>query len=204
MILKLSAAIIEQIKKLSNMKRLSLNDLTEDLRHYFIWSANALMPTNPQAADKFLKTHKTIIHKTAQRLLTQTDCRSTTIYRGIILREPATEIKPHAMMQYLSFSTDRKIAEHFANVNGFGSDFFDVSKQLGEHGYVIEYTPKIEEILFHYSLLDVLPYAELFNQIGVDGQREVNGLREQKEVMILQPEFPLSLNKYFKTEKETR
>jgi len=172
------------------MKR-QLNEITGDLRTFFNWSANALLPLYPGAADKLLDLHKPTIQRIAAQLLTGIYTPAT-IYRGIILREPAKQIDPQPSMQYLSFSTERRIAEHFADVNGFGSDILDVAQQLGTHGYLIEYTPQPEEILFHFALLDILPYAEAFYKIGLNGNKEINGLRQQREVMILQPKTPLT------------
>lgn len=174
--------------------KISLADIHQDsdLKIYFNWTCNALMPIFPGAADKYLNIHKSTVTKMAQQFLSELNYKAEAIFRGIILRQPATCIMPEPNMQYLSFSTDRKVAENFANVDGFGSDIIDVRKQLGTYGYVIEYTPAREEILFHYELLDMLPYVEAFNLIGVKGEKDVDGLRKQKEIMIHQPATPFT------------
>lgn len=175
----------------------SFDEITGDLRHYFNWSINALLPRYPGAADNLLTVYGSQIKKAARDLLWVVDYKPGTLYRGIIMRQPITEVTPAPSMKYLSFSIDKTVAEHFADVNGFGSDIIDVATQLGEHGYVIEYTPQPEEVLFHYSLLDLLPYSEAFYMLGIDGLREVQGLKQQKEVMILQPASPLKNIKKF-------
>jgi len=180
-----------------HFKKLSLQDVNGDLMTYFNWSANALMPMNPSATDRYLKENQSAILKVAQKLLKAINYCPSIIYRGIILRHPVDSIVPNEQLQYLSFSTERLVAEHFANINGFGSDLLDVSLQLGTHGYVIEYTPTFSEVLFHYELLSLLPYSEAFSLLKMDGNREVEGLKKQKEVMILQPTLPFTkITKY--------
>jgi hypothetical protein len=171
-------------------KKLTLREVKGDLKTYFNWSANALCPVNPGAADRFLKENQTAILTTAQKLLKLVRYVPGLIYRGILLKQPVNEIVPHERLEYLSFSTDRSVAEHFADINGFGSEVMDLAARLGNHGYIIEYTPNISEVLFHHHLLSVLPYAEAFSQLGMDGTSEVEGLKSQKEVTILQPELP--------------
>lgn len=173
-------------------KKLTLREMEGDYRTYFNWSANVLMPIRPGAADIFLKENKATILKVSQKLLKQVNYVPAPIYRGIILRQPVDAIKPHKNFQYLSFSTDHSIAEHFANVNGFGSEIMNVSIQLGNYGYIIEYEPKITEILFHHYFLSLLPYDEAYSLLGMKGASEVESLKLQKEVTILQPSEPFT------------
>lgn len=177
--------------------KIHLSELTGDLKTYFNWSANALMPFHPGAADRFLTKYKDIVVKMARELIEPLNYTPAIIYRGVILRTPVTEIAPDIKMQYLSFSTDKNIAEHFADINGFGSEIVNLSQQLGDYGYVIEYMPAPEEILFHYELLSILPYAEAFTCMGMNGENEINGLLKQKEIMIQQPQQSLKNIKPF-------
>ncbi len=173
-------------------KKLTLQDMKGDLKIYFNWSANALVPINPGAADVYLKENQPTILKVALILLGWINYTPNLIYRGVILRYPANTVLPKEHLQYLSFSTERSVAEYFADVNGFGSDLINVADQLGEHGYVIEYTPKLTEILFHYEFLSILPYEEAFALLGMAGRFEVDELRKQKEIIILQPGEPFN------------
>lgn len=172
---------------------LSVIKADEEMKVYFNWTCNALLPIYSGAADRYFEIYRETIIKVSRQLLRQCNCSPQTVYRGIILRQPAKFISPHPTMKYLSFSEDIKIAKHFANVHGFGSDIVDVEKYLGKYGYVIEYTPTEKEILFHHNLLYILPYAEAFQIIGINGRREVDGLKKQMEVMIEQPQTPLPL-----------
>ncbi len=169
-----------------------LRELRGDFITYFNWSANVLAPINPCAADKFLKENRDSIIKVAKKLMDWIGYVPGTAYRGIILRESVNAIVPHKNLEYLSFSTERRVAEYFADINGFGSDIVDVTAQLGWYGYVIEYKPVIDEILFHYDLLEILPYAEAFSLLGMKGHSEVEGLKKQKEIVILQPTVPFT------------
>lgn len=182
--------------------KISIADIrgNESLKIYFNWTANALMPTIPGAADRYMNIHRQTIIKMAQHFLTELNYFPQTIYRGIILRDPVKEIAPIRGMKYLSFSTDINIARHFADVDGFGSDIVNVAEQLGTYGYVIEHNPQPAEILFHHALLDILPYAEAFTLIGMNGNKEVSGLKTQKEVMIEQPITPFRNFKPFNNE----
>lgn len=173
-------------------QKLSLNDINGDLKIYFNWSANALMPLREGAIDNYLKENLSTIQKVARKVLKQVNYTPSVIYRGVILKQSVAAIEPDKFRQYLSFSTDRLVAEHFANINGFGSDVMDIALRLGKHGYVIEYLPKPHEILFHYRLLSILPYAEAFTLLNMNGQLEVEGLKKQKEIMILQPDKPFT------------
>lgn len=165
---------------------------------YFNFAANALLPVYSGAADALLAIKKPEIIEVAQSLLDKIDYSPATIYRGIILKEGGlTTLAPSKPMQYLSFTTKLNVAEHFANCNGFGSDLFDVTKQLGEYGYIIEYTPERQEILFHYDFLSLLPFAEAFSLMGLDGAAEIEGLKKQHEVMIVQPDAPLVVRPFF-------
>lgn len=166
--------------------------MTGDLKTYFTWSANALMPISPGAADVYLELHRSTICATAQQLLRIIDFKPSPIYRGIILKQPVTSVAPHPRLKYLSFSTDWLVAAHFADINGFGSTVMNIAIQLGEYGYIIEYTPQIPEVLFHHKFLSILPYADGFSCLGMDGTFEVEHLKQQREIMILQPAKPFS------------
>ena len=173
--------------------KFGIRDINGDIKTYFNWSANALMPINSHAADGFLIENKATIVSVAQKLLRMVNFTPSEIFRGLVLKNEVREIKPHKNFQYLSFTTDLKVAEHFADpVSGFGTQIVDIKSRLGEHGYVVTYTPKIQEVLFHYRFLSILPYDMGFTFAGMNGRDEVESLKLQKEVMILQPDEPFT------------
>ncbi|MDF2190493.1 hypothetical protein [Paraflavitalea sp. CAU 1676] len=173
-------------------KEISLKELHGELAIYFNWSANALVPIFPGASDLYLKNNFETIHKVGQSLMRSINYLPGTIYRGIILKDPVATINPHKKLMHLSFSTEKSVAIHFADTNGFGAGIMDVATRLGTYGYVIEYWPKISEILFHYDFMSILPYAESFSLLGMDGILEVNSLMRQREIIILQPSNPFT------------
>jgi hypothetical protein len=167
--------------------------MTSDFKIYFNWSANALMPVNSGAADGYLSENKNAILRVAKHLLQQIGYEPHTIYRGLLMKDEVSVIPPREGMQYCSFSESYDVALHFADPDGFGAIVLDNRKMLGEHGYLIEYTPQLSEVLFHYSFLSILPYDEAFTQIlNLDGATEVEGLKEQKEIIIQQPALPFT------------
>jgi len=169
--------------------KLSIADIkaNRDLSIYFNWTANALMPVIVGAAYRYFALHRETIVRMANRFLNPVEDCPEIIYRGVIFKTPTTRIEPHPAMKYLSFTTCKEVAEHFASVDGFGSDVINVSQQLGTFGYIIEHKPKPTEILFHFKLLDIFPYMEAFNAMGLNGQKDVDGLKWQREIMIEQP-----------------
>lgn len=162
---------------------------------YFSWSIKALVPYSPGLADKVLEVEasKAEICKTAAELLELINYTPDTIYRGIVMEAPQATIVPHKNFKYLSFTEDREIARHFADpINGFGQGIIDIKTQLGEYGYIIEYIPTINEVLFHWKFLNILPYKQAFTQMGLGADTEMKGLLNQKEVTILQPISPFT------------
>jgi hypothetical protein len=170
-------------------KKYKPSDISGELGIYFTWAINALFPIG-RGAKRFLFENELVIRKMSQKLLKDIDYKPGPIYRGIILKDKVSQIEPEKFNYHLSFSTDRSVAENFADINGFGSEHEDLKSKLGEYGYLIEYTPKLSEVVFHYSLLSILPFEEAFNNVITDGRGQVEFLKTQKEVTILQPTIP--------------
>src|SRR5689334_16805732 len=97
-------------------KKLSLMDIRGDIKFYFNWSANMLMPLHSNSADVYLNQHRSSILAVAQKLLAHMKFIPIPIYRGILLKENVDSITPHDSLKYLSFSTSRSVAEYFADV----------------------------------------------------------------------------------------
>ena len=143
-------------------------------------------------SDNFLKFYRTNIEQIAQELLKLVKYSPCPLYRGIILKHKVDKILPHQKLQFLSFSTDRSVAENFADINGFGSTIMDISSRLGTFGYVIDYLPKLHEVLFHHDFLSLLPYEHAYTLLGMKGKTQVEFLKSQKEVVIFQPAEPFT------------
>lgn len=148
-------------------------------------------------ADRYLKENREVIVNTAGKLLRQIDYVPSLIYRGVLLKDAVEKLFPNVNMAYCSFSECEDVARHFASINGFGSELIDLKSRLGEYGYIIRYTPKFEEVIFHHLLLEILPFSEALDLIGMDGYAEIQGLKRQREITILQPEKPFTnLNQF--------
>jgi hypothetical protein len=161
----------------------------EDLGIYFNWSCN-MLAGNPIATDKYLRDNLDTVKRVAAELLKSINYTPRTIYRGIVVPEgELTELSPHHGFTYLSFSEDLRIAKIFADP---AHDMaFILRKRLGNdlYGYITEYTPRVEEILFHHRFLSMLPYVKALWENEIDATT----IHQQQEVTILQPSNSLIL-----------
>ena len=109
------------------------------------------------------------------------------IYRGIILEEnKELSLEPVSHIEYISFSTDKKIANEFADLSHGMAEFFKEMRPLNTHGYIIESNLVDEVILFHWRWLDVF-LEDLFPQLKKYFTKEhVAMVKKQKEVMVKQ------------------
>lgn len=167
--------------------------MNSETQIYFQWSFMALFGLNPVEADNFLCKNLDVIKQVSSQLLDKINYAPQEIYRGVILQNPIDELKPHENFTYLSFSESKDIASSFANPgpDGFGSLY-----HLGDYGYIIKHTPCKEEVIFHNKFIDILPYSNALLQLGFNDST----IREQKEVMIIQPELPFKNIKPYKNE----
>ena len=173
---------------------------TNQFKIYFLWSNNALIGWDPTTTDIYLRNNYSDIKTVAEYMLQHINYKPKTIFRGIIMKEDnIKELLPHKNMKYLSFSEDIDIAESFANPNGFGAEF-GLNYRLGNNGYIIIYQPDIKEIPFHHHFIDIFPYREFWDSIGITAREKT--LEIQKEVTILQPDIPFKLiKKHYATQK---
>ncbi len=165
-----------------------------DQEIYFNWSCNLLVG-EPIATDKYLQDNLKVITTVSLSLLKRIAYTPLIIYRGVIMKDAALkQLQPSNDFTYLSFSEDKKIAEMFADPE------HDMGVELkargGHYGYLTEYTPRLDEILFHHHFLKLFPYVEailFYNNI------DASKIHLQQEVTILQPSHPLIINNYDKT-----
>lgn len=156
------------------------------------WACNMLCPVNANATDKFLRDNLTTIREEASKLLKAINYKPKPIYRGVILKEQITALQPHPNFTYLSFSERKNIAYNFADLS---DDGFPCINDLGEYGYVVEYLPRQEEVLYHYDFPCIFPIVQTLEAAGMDNSAEV--MIVQKEVAILQPAEPMTNVKPF-------
>lgn len=165
--------------------------MDKELGIYFNWSANQLAGDSV-ATDKYLRDNLDTIKKVASGLLRKINYQPTLIYRGVIMKErELTHLQPHPGFTYLSFSENLEMAKIFADPDHYMA--FVMKHRLGEeqlYSYIVEYTPQIEEVLFHHKFLEILPYVQLLREVAnIDASK----IHEQQEVTILQPAYPLEV-----------
>lgn len=165
--------------------------MDKELGIYFNWSCNQLAGDSV-ATDKYLRDNMDTVRKVAARLLRKINYQPTLIYRGIIVQERDLEyLQPHPGFTYLSFTEDLDVAHVFANPDHFMA--MAIRHRLGEeqlYSYIAEYTPALEEILFHHKFLEMLPYVKMMREVA---NIDASTIHEQKEVTILQPSQALEV-----------
>jgi hypothetical protein len=105
--------------------------------------------SNPEARLSLTKGRNQLIQKHNLQLKTKK------LYRGILLEEESllsqgTKLKPLNYIQTISFTEDKNVALTFADTKSEISSFVMFARPKSV-GYLIEYTPWENEILFDYS-----------------------------------------------------
>ena len=166
---------------------------SDDIWVYVNFVGNSLRAAMP-GCDKYYRENKRTIELVAEHMKRiQVVHRIKPLYRGLLLEkewDEQTLLPPNPKMQFLSFSEDREIALRFANpYNEYAIGFQLRGKKVS--GFLIEYTPTLDEILFHHSWIPILKIDQLFErQYG-----DIGELFIQKEVMLKQE------MKYFNMER---
>jgi hypothetical protein len=160
--------------------------VNKDFGLYMNFILNALMGGNPKGVDAYYGKNKEAIDSVASVLVKKMKLNPQQVYRGILLDpKEVTDLvlKPMHEILYLSFSTDKEIAEDFADMNSEMS-FMVKFQQPHFKGYVIEHIAQPAEILFHHSW--AIP-------LGVGAHLDMEVILKQKEVMLKQEgkKFPL-------------
>ena len=145
---------------------------------YINFVCNALVASNT-AVDNYFKENQKDIEAFAEIMHQKAPIKVEKIYRGLLMEEALETLEPLPHIQFLSFSEDKKVAYDFADINS------DISVAMrmenpNAKGYIIEYTPQKNEILFHHSWVDLM---------GLDWylpKGSIELIREQKEVMLKQ------------------
>ena len=163
--------------------------------HYLNFILNALRAST-SAVDAYYLEHKSSIEAYASLLNEKYPCPVTSLYRGILLEEDIDLLPPLDHIQFLSFSEDRNVAYNFADIDSDISQFMKAQSPNAK-GYVIEYTPEKDEILFHHSWVDCLGLDWYLHKASIDL------LREQKEVTLKQSMKEFKLKRYDSIKKAT-
>ena len=161
---------------------------------YVNWALYAILGRTGEA-DGIMEEYGPDIYDTVRYFQTNRPPTLRTLYRGVLI-EPevvaAGTLPPEPRVTFVSFSEDKNVACWFADPTSYVSKFVRQQRSRVE-GFVIEYKPKLEDVLFHYSwgLAFPLPdgrkaplsvFARMHPDIDVT-QFDWN-LRTQKEVIV--------------------
>jgi hypothetical protein len=172
------------------IKQQSLKESNENYaKHYINFICNALTASSTDV-DKYYLQNKQSIDSYAKLMLEKYPVERKTLFRGILLENhKSSRLNPLTHIQFLSFSESLKVAQDFADINSSISFAMRQSYPNSE-GYLITHTPSYDEILFHYSWVDLL---------GLDWylpKDSIELIRDQKEVTIKQAMRSFELQKY--------
>lgn len=126
------------------------------------------------ARDLYLKDPESI--RRASRFLLQ-DIIPGFCHRGIILDGKHMRTTPDSERTFISFTEDKRIAQHFADLgpNGFGYGPYgmyapEFVRQGRGAGYLAKHKPALSEVLFHHDLFKNpalrTPFEFIFDQIN--------------------------------------
>lgn len=161
----------------------------DNLLHYLNFIKLALYGPRPDLCDSYFKEHAESILEGAAYFRNKFDYKPTKLYRGILV-EPELVIQgrlPAASnITYLSFTEDSRVAAEFADKTSTMSSYLAMVRPR-VWGYIIEHTPKPEEVLFHWSWYERIPLLCVGNLLDSDV------IKHQKETVLHQQwyNFPL-------------
>jgi hypothetical protein len=160
--------------------------------HYINFICNALTASGIEV-DKYYLDNKQSIDSYAKLMLQKYPVERKVLFRGLLLENHKhTRLDPLGHIQFLSFSESLKVAQDFADIESSIS-FAMRNSYPNSEGYLITHTPTYDEILFHYSWVDLL---------GLDWYLPKDGIeliKEQKEVTLKQTMKSFELQKYIPT-----
>jgi hypothetical protein len=124
----------------------------QSYNYYINWALYAITG-RLQEADNLMKSHGTGIRSIAKHFQKTKKPRIHTLYRGLLLDPEQVEEKSISQdpnVTFVSFSEDRDVACWFADPSSVMSSFVKQHRPRVE-GWIMEYTPKLTDILFHHS-----------------------------------------------------
>jgi hypothetical protein len=144
-----------------------------------------------QEADAILEQYRQVVYGVAAKLRKQKTQPLRALYRGLLL-EPGGGgfVEPDLRMQSVSFSEDRDVACYFADPGVIMSGAVRAERPDVE-GYILEYMPKRDDILWHYKwnpvgFLDVRDLARMHPLTAHDPEQFDYVFVTQKEVILRQ------------------
>lgn len=124
----------------------------DDMNHYITWVLYAVYGRMAQA-DGILQQFSGKIERVAQFLRRHRPPHLGKVYRGLLLTsEEAAEgiINQDPNLTFVSFTEDHDVACWFADPKSFLAGAV-VEQRPGVKGWIVEYEPTLNDVLFHYS-----------------------------------------------------
>lgn len=157
-------------------------------------------------ADELIRKHRNEIFRTAAYLRSRYPITIKPVYRGLLLQAKDANtgkvVGRFGTHEYISFSEDSDVACWFASPDAFITPDARMNDPSWT-GWVIEYHPKLDEILFHWSWLPIgtgqignLPGPTVYQIIQMNSSSTDAGeriqqlywnLKSQQEVSLLPP-----------------
>jgi len=129
-------------------------------------------------SDELMRQKGAAIRKVAKYLCKQHPVISSNLYRGLLLSPsdvPTDRIaRPYGGVQFVSFTEDLQAACWFASTDAIMADVVMLQKPRAT-GWIGEYLPKDDQILFHYSWIEPLrggPGPDIY-QLALDLQPQL-------------------------------
>jgi len=129
-----------------------MNPAPKDYSLYINWIVYAIVG-RPQDGDALMREYGPSIRRVAKHYQKKMRPKLTTLYRGLLLSPEESEgrtIEQDPNLTYVSFSENRDVACWFADPESTMSGYVKQMRPDVE-GWVMEYKPKLSDILFHYS-----------------------------------------------------
>lgn len=159
--------------------------------HYINFVLNALVGGNPGAVDNHYRTNNAEIDGVAKGLRASLPTPHHTLWRGILAEDKYIKnghLLPLEHVTYLSFTEDKRVAQQFANPLDWMA-LTVMQKYPNSKGYMIEYHPAFDEIIFHWSWHKALKIEHYLPQA-------METVLEQKEVLLKQKHHHFKLIPY--------
>lgn len=156
----------------------------KDYTTYKTFVALAILGMQAEA-DQLLKASSA--KRAVNRILGELRTISTvlkTVFRGLLLENwtASSASGRYEGVEYVSFSEDLQAACWFARYDSFISEFVAKLKPKAE-GFIGEYTPQMDEIMFHYSWIDHLHSLPGPNVFQITQQLEMQLGRQSGELI---------------------
>jgi hypothetical protein len=173
------------------------------LIRYLGFLHTAILPLTSKAGDMIYGQYSDDIEYAAQCLREGLGYTPVLLYRGILVDRHDIDsqgcLVPIPHIRYLSFSERREVAEYFADPDSPMSGLLIRHRPLAR-GYLIQYTPAADEVLFSWRWVEALNLNAIGNHLSrvqpTSGEWDPMLVSSQREVIIRQTGRHFSLEPF--------